>query len=75
MCVKDGYISFLLNSVSVTFFLLFPSPVLDMECGVLILPKRHAVTCSITCPLLGTLPDVCDHAVDRTNPVMTQTVN
>lgn len=35
----------------------------------------RAVTCSITCPLLGRLPDVCDRAVGRANPALTQTVN
>ncbi len=67
--------SFSLNSISVTHHLLLPSLVLNMGHGALIFPRGHVVTCSITCPLLGKLPDVYDHAVGRANPVMTQTVN
>lgn len=71
----DKFICNGVNAISVTRRLLLPSPVLNMGHGALISPRGHAVTCSITCPLLGKLPDVCDHAVGRANPVMTQTVN
>lgn len=70
MCVL-----FSVNSTSVTAHLLLPRLVFNMGHGALIFPKGRGVTCSITCPLLGELPDVCDHAVGRANPVMTQTVN
>lgn len=62
-------------SLSVPLYLLSSGLVFNVGHGALILPRGHAVTCSITCPLLGTLPNVCDHAVDRTNPVMTETLN
>lgn len=71
----DTYQNISVNSISVTHHLLLPSLVLNMGHGALIFPRGHAVTCSITCPLLGKLPDVYDHAVGRANPVMTQTVN
>lgn len=63
------------QTISVTHHLLLPSLVLNVGHAALISPRGHAVTCSITCPLLGRLPDVCNHAVGRANPVMTQTVN
>lgn len=76
----DIYVSicaayFSVNSISATSNLSFSCLVLNMGHGALIFPRGHAVTCSITCPLLGKLPDICDHAVGRANPVMTQTVN
>lgn len=67
--------SFLVNSISVICHLLLPSLVLNMGHRALIFPRGDAVTCSITCSLLGKLPDVCGYAVGRANPVMTQTVN
>lgn len=73
VCVCLAYFS--VNSISVTSHLSFSCLVLNMGHGALIFPRGHAVTCSITCPLLGKFPDICDHTVGRANPVMTQTVN
>lgn len=66
---------FLGKPISATCNLLLPIRVLIMGHGALIFPRGHAVTCSITCSLLGKLPDICDHAVGSANPVTTQTLN
>lgn len=65
---------FSVNFIPVTCNLLLPSTLYGTQSTNL--PQgTYFVTFSITCSLLGKLPGICDHAVGRANPVMTQTVN